>query len=75
MTKFQGLPEPHNREIDLDLPNIDSGREYRCVSVAGTVAEPLARLTGRANIARNLAIPRATGMPSVNTQNRPYMIT
>jgi len=37
--------------------------EYRRVAASGTVAEPLAALMRRANIARNIAIPRTTGMP------------
>jgi len=47
-----------NRRIDIAHP-----LEYRVMSAAGTVAEPLARLTRRADITRNLAIPRTTGMP------------
>ena len=37
--------------------------EYRAVSAAGTVGETHARLMRRANLARNLTIPRTTGMP------------
>ena len=37
--------------------------EYRDMSAVGTGAKALVRLTRRATTARNLAIPRTTGMP------------